>query len=386
MPAALHRLVRHLPPAVRDAVKSLPGVTAVRDRLYRRPQGDGPDPGSPRPVVYLPTWLEWDVMRQRPHYLLEALARAGHPVWFVDPSQKAVRTSSSGVMVSPSFRPVPARDVILYSHFALNARLGDHFENSTLIYDILDDLSIYDPDEIRLPENQKVRPHHRVVVGEASVVMVSNPVLYEGHKHERPDLLLIENGVDPAVFDPDGPATEIVSDSPVVGYHGAISEWFDFDLVRDVAEARPGLAFVIVGPTDERVAHKADELRRLPNVHLLPRQDVESVVGIIRGFDVGIIPFLVNDMTSGVTPLKMYEYMAMQVPCVSTALPAAVSHGSVAVAANVEEAVEAIDAVLAGDIDRQRLRNEAMAASWDRRIEPLLARLESDGLRFVPTP
>ncbi len=81
----LHRLLARLPAGVRNLLKRVPGASQLRDRLYGQPEGAAPTSGSLRPVVYLPTWLEWEVMKQRPQYLLEALAAAGHEVWFVDP-------------------------------------------------------------------------------------------------------------------------------------------------------------------------------------------------------------------------------------------------------------------------------------------------------------
>ena len=42
-----------------------------------------PVSGELRPVVYLPTWVEWNSMKQRPQFLLEAFAKAGHDVWFI---------------------------------------------------------------------------------------------------------------------------------------------------------------------------------------------------------------------------------------------------------------------------------------------------------------
>ncbi|MCB1247724.1 MAG: hypothetical protein KDB69_10690, partial [Acidimicrobiia bacterium] len=56
--------MRRLPSPVRRWVKRLPGAGAVRDRLSGTPRMRGPGPGELRAVVYPPTWVHWDVMKQ----------------------------------------------------------------------------------------------------------------------------------------------------------------------------------------------------------------------------------------------------------------------------------------------------------------------------------
>jgi teichuronic acid biosynthesis glycosyltransferase TuaH len=328
---AVHRLLTRTPAGVRRFLKGLPGAAAVRDRSYGRPRGPAPSPGDLRPIVYLPTWLEWDVMRQRPQYLLEALARAGHPVWFVDPRLDAPRRVEPGIHLVPSLAPVPPSGVILYTHFAPVGTLFDRFDEACVVYDLLDDLSIYQEADRFLPARRTVEFHHRGVVAAADVVLTSNAVLASRHREERPDLVMVENGVDLERFTPEGAlAPELESiDSPVVGYHGAIAPWLDTRLVRHLARARPDLTFVFVGPVDPRVSRQFASLWGLANLLHLGLRPADRIPEFVRRFDVGIIPFIVDEMTSGVTPLKMYEYLACGVPVVATPLPACVAHPDV---------------------------------------------------------
>ncbi len=380
----MHRLIGRLPKRVRHLLKSVPGAAAARDLLYFRPRGEPLPPGSLRPVVYLPTWLEWDVMKQRPQYLMEAFAAAGHEVWFVDPRLPGPSSGGPGVNLVGSLRPVPRSDVILYTHFAPTRSLIKGFERAVIVYDLLDDLSIYDSDEEGMPENRRARHHHEVLVSEADFVIVSNPVLKRRHLGERDGLILVENGVDPFRFTPDGARAAGLPGGTVVGYHGAISPWFDFDLVTVLALSRPALEFVLVGPIAPEVAGRAQTLQELPNVHLYPPQPASRVAGFVRGFDVGIIPFVVDEMTQGVTPLKMYEYMATGVPVVATPLPACKALQAVRVAGDPEEFAHQIDlALAAAGSDQPMLRQEAEKAAWNHRIEPLLDRLTEEGVRIV---
>jgi glycosyltransferase involved in cell wall biosynthesis len=101
-------------------------------------------------------------------------------------------------------------------------------------------------------------------------------------------------------------------------------------------------------------------------------------------FDVGTIPFALNDLTRVVNPLKLYEYFAMGIPVVATQLPEVIKHRGLAYIANdsrdfiamVEEAVkEPVD-----DPVRKRRVRVAKDNSWKNRGQ-LIGELLSVSLR-----
>lgn len=380
----LHRLLARLPAGLRNLLKRAPGAVWLRDRLYGYPTRPPAPPGSLRPVVYLPTWLQWEVMKQRPQYLLEALASTGHEVWFVDPRLGRAETVGERIHLVPSIRSTPRSGVIVYTHFAPNQTLIDRYQDAVVIYDLLDDLAIYEPNETGMPAERTVKHHHRPLVEEADVVIASNPILGQRHRGERTDLILVENGVDLARFTPEGPVAESLPRGVIVGFHGAVAPWFDFDLVTSVAGIRPELEFVVVGPIEPEVEDQAQMLGELGNVTLLPAESSDRIARYVRGFTVGILPFVVDEMTEAVTPLKMYEYLASGVPVVATPLPACDRHPAVATASQPGEFAARIDDAL-GLTPRQRLdlRAHAEPAAWEQRIGPLLNRLEERGQRRV---
>jgi glycosyltransferase involved in cell wall biosynthesis len=365
--------------------KRVPGAAWVRDRIYGYPAGPRPAPGTLRPVVYLPTWERWEVMKQRPQYLLEAMAAAGHEVWFVDPRLAEPDTAGDLIHLVPSIKETPPSGVILYTHFAPTQTLLDRFGDRVVVYDLLDDLSIYEPNERGMPVERTVKHHHGPLMTVADVVIASNPVLADRHRFERDDLILVENGVDLNRFDPEGPIAPELPDGTIVGYHGAVAPWFDFDLMAAVATLRPGLTFVLVGPVDPGVDGQAAKLAGIPNVVLLPAQGSERIADFVRGFDVGVLPFTVDEMTEAVTPLKMYEYLACGVPMVGTPLPACVAETAVRTASDPEGFVAAIDAAIElGRGERLDLRRHAEPADWRRRVAPLRSRLEERSQLTVP--
>jgi len=100
---------------------------------------------------------------------------------------------------------------------------------------------------------------------------------------------------------------------------GALYEWVDFELIRDLAASNKSWSLVMVGP--KRPGRKTVNL---PNIHYLGRKPYSVLPGYIQHFDVCIIPFRLSQTTLGSSPVKLYEYMASGKPVVSTDIPEAV--------------------------------------------------------------
>ena len=337
-------------------------------------------------MVCLPTWSRWGVMQQRPQYLMKAFAASGHPVYFIDPGEPEPRTVD-GVYVVSSLAAVPGRHVILYVHFAPLQELFDRFDDPVIVYDVYDDLSIFEPDEVDLPPERRVEAHHDQVLERADLVLMSHPLIADRHGRGAEDLLVVENGVDPAMFRADTARPSDFPDisGPVIGFHGMLSHWFDFDMLEAVARLRPDWSFVLVGPHDSKVEDRVRALLDAPNISLVGERPSDDIAAYVRQFDVGAIWFQVDDLTSAVNPLKMYEYLAAGIPVVATPLPACVDKIGVRTADHPESFASAIsDALEPGGLDPEALVQVAWEASWDRRLAPVLEWLEEMALRRVP--
>jgi glycosyltransferase involved in cell wall biosynthesis len=328
-------------------------------------------------------------MRQRPQYIVAAFAAAGHEAYFVDPRETAIR-EVDGVTIVPSLDHVPGRGVIAYVHFAPAGAMLDRFDDAALVYDILDDLTIYEADEQGMPLERRVASHHPAMMQQATVVTASAPVLIDRHISERSDILLVENGVDVERFAaPHGRPGDVPlpqPGTPLVGYHGAIAQWFDFDLMQKVVVELPDHRFVFVGPVEPGVTQPANELFAAPNVVHIPERPSDDMPAYVASFDVGIIPFRVTTMTEGVSPLKMYEYMAAGKPVVATPLPTCVAHHLVRTASECGPFGTAIRSALAANrVETEHLaRAAAREASWERRVDIMRKALQDKGRLRVP--
>jgi len=233
------------------------------------------------------------------------------------PSLRSVVSAWARSRVSAHLRHTgidPSRSVFILSNvFAIDVAAS--FRPSRLVYDCNDAHA----DFPGLP--QWARSYQERTLRRADRVIVSARRLGEDAARVRGsdrDVLMVGNGVDYRAFHE---AVLLRKKSPgarpLIGYIGAIAPWFDFELVRAVAEARPQWDFVLVGPVLGEPAALA-RLDALPNVSVRPAVPHDEVPRVLADFDVGLIPFRRTTLTEGVNPNKLYEYLAAGLPVVST--------------------------------------------------------------------
>jgi glycosyltransferase involved in cell wall biosynthesis len=87
--------------------------------------------------------------------------------------------------------------------------------------------------------------------------------------------------------------------------------------VASAAKLAPDLHFVIAGPRFVDVTPLAAH----PNVRLLDAIPSEDVMNYMVRFDVGILPYALDQFTAAIMPVKLKEYLAAGLPVVATPLP-----------------------------------------------------------------
>lgn len=105
---------------------------------------------------------------------------------------------------------------------------------------------------------------------------------------------------------------------PVLGYYGAIAEWFDTELLRRLAEAFPDCEIQLIGADTAGVGHA---LRDLGNVRMLGERPYATLPKWLAGFDVCLIPFKIIPLTLATNPVKIYEYLSAGKATVGVDLP-----------------------------------------------------------------
>jgi len=164
----------------------------------------------------------------------------------------------------------------------------------------------------------------------------------------------------------------------IIGYYGAIAEWFDLDLVEAVARQHPDCAVLLIGAD---TANARSRLEKLPNVIFTGEMPYSQLPHYLHGFDVCLLPFKVIPLTLATNPVKVYEYLGAGKPIVAVDLPEmAQFDGLVYAAAGKEAFLAAVTKVLSQpepySLVQQR-KAFAKGQTWQHRAEALIQAAES---------
>jgi len=166
---------------------------------------------------------------------------------------------------------------------------------------------------------------------------------------------------------------------PRIGFVGAPERKVDAALLEAVARLAPEWTFVLVGPLRNFPGRR--QLRKLPNVKLLGPVPPADVPATLSALDVAIIPFSVDPLTRGVSPLKLFEYLAAGPPIVSTPIPEVADlRDVVRIAGDAAAFRREIAEALAEADDPEKLRQRIETAhrnTWDHRVADIARVLET---------
>ncbi len=346
-------------------------------------------------VYILSYCFDWNLpLYQRPHQIASALAKLENSyVLFV--SDEYRYDNFSGIfsvkeqldVVSKRIMPYmddafcEAKEVTVFKCWPMQTEWLRHIRCDKLVYEYIDDLSIlpYCTDEM-------IKEHQRLLAKANLTVCTSEMLLKEARTCAR-KAILSPNGGDYEHFYiarnsevPKELAEWIAPYECVLGYYGAIAEWFDYDLVCNVAQKRKNWCFVLIG--DKSGASK-EELCRLEaeNIVCLPAQKYEVLPRFAALFDIQVIPFKVNRLTEAVSPVKLFEYMAIGKPILTAPLPECKRYESVRTYTDADDFIKQAEKLLKLAHDPEYLAvmdKEAKDNTWDARVEEIVGSLRGE--------
>jgi len=390
-------------------------VPAALRRLRMAPPGTAAaaecQAAAGAPVLYLPA-VAWSYRFQRPQHLALALARAGHPVLYIEgflrsrllPSRSLVHRQGDlhVLRVRVPGRPDPYRqplDAVAAARLASTilsglrdrrplmvlvqlpfwAELGRELARRLgvpLVYDRIDLHTGFPgvPPEVEAVEAELLR--------EADLVCATASRLAETPAELDSRVLLLPNAVDLAAFPkPSASAISRPTRGPVrIGYVGALGPWFDTAAVREAARRHPDWQFRLAGQVE---APEVAALADLPNLEMPGEIPFRDVPGFLAGLDVALVPFRDLPLTRAVDPVKLYEALAMGLPVVARRLPETErwAEPHVYLYDSPEDLTRQLRRAVAEQtpaLARER-RTLAEGESWDHRVEELLGALRGLG-------
>ncbi len=354
------------------------------------------------PILVCHSHLRWDWVYQRPQHLLSRMARRWPVILEEEPVFDDRRPGldilpvADGVTVLRPHRPAHqdfdlgrlvedyvgmARDdrpLIRWFYSPMFAPYGERLgDGQVVVYDCMDELANFAgaPDGLLEAEAR--------LLSRADVVFTGGQSLYESKRDRHANVHCFPSCVESEHFaralDPDLPLPADLAGlpRPIFGYYGAVDERLDYGLIARLAEA-PGVgSVVLVGPM---IKVDPAALPRHPRLHYLGQRTYAELPAYLKGFDVCLMPWALNDATRMISPTKTLEYMAARKPIVSTAVHDVVrDHGDLVLIARdhehfVELAVGAMDTFDDRRAEAQQVRAEQHG--WDATAEAMRKLIE----------
>ncbi|MDB5798791.1 MAG: UDP-galactopyranose mutase [Paucimonas sp.] len=359
------------------------------------------------PAIIVLSHLRWDFVYQRPQHLLSRLAQR-YPIIFVEEPIKSDNNHWEVSNPQPNVTVVRPHTTLDLPGFhddhlpqlnkLMRSLVADHDDHVAwlytpmalpllqemhprlVVYDCMDELSAFAnaPKQLIQRENALLRT--------ADLVFTGGPSLYAAKKDRHPNVHCFPSSVDVRHFEQ---ALDRTNSHPLhrdipgprLGFYGVIDERLDTGLIARVADAHPQWQIVLVGPV---VKISPESLPRRDNIHYLGQQAYSDLPQFLAGWDVCLLPFALNDSTRFISPTKTLEYMAAELPIVSTPVKDVADNYSdvVYIAGTPEEFIAACESAL---LESPAARSEKIKAmrrvlantSWDTTVDQMHALIEA---------
>ncbi|MGO9112927.1 MAG: glycosyltransferase [Thermoguttaceae bacterium] len=387
--------------AWRLAFGSRPPVMAEVPSLQAVEHGSLPAPGSKYDVFCLPI-IAWDFRFQRPQQLMRQFARKGHRVFYFShqftsgavPRWRELECNVSEISVSGTpeinvYTQVPsAKDLqwattsidylrrsanvdaaIIVVQLPFWTSLAEQMRTRygwPIVYDCMDDHAGFSTNtNDMLGEEQRL-------LAEADLTVVSSTLLYDKAQEKSPRVLLVRNAAEYEHFAQEFDSVA-ATQTPLVGYYGAIADWFDVELVAELARLRPDWRFQLIGAVS---LADIGPLQGMKNIELLGEQPYRDLPRLIAPWDCGLIPFKRIPLTEATNPVKVYEMLAAGKPVVAVDLPELrpiAAEGLIEIAADASGFAQAIEKCISEQREEKVESRRAFARrnTWAERFSSM---------------
>jgi UDP-galactopyranose mutase len=367
-----------------------------------------PAPRELAPPLVVYSHLRWASDVQRPQQLMTRMAQSRSIVFVEEPVRGEhegwqLETPAPGLLVArpitpvdlPGFAAAQAPMLQRMLRRLLHRRgIGSHTAwlctpmawplaqalcPDAVVYDCMDALSA--PSEMRERE--------RDLLTAASLVFTGGPSLYRAKCGLHSRVRCVPSSIDAHHFCGAARGTPLDQSRiprPRLGFCGVIDERVDVDLLGQLAAARSDWHVVLVGPISAPSA-----LPQAANVHYLGPRDYADLPAYVDGWDVCLLPWVVNEATHVVSPTQTLAYMAAELPIVSTPIrDISEPYGEIVYVAEPHDFAAACERALhAPDYERLerllRMRHVIARTSWEGTANHVLCELAAaEGAHALP--
>jgi UDP-galactopyranose mutase len=348
------------------------------ENIWRRNQHVAKHISGSRKIFYLTTFPFYDMEKfQEPgnlagRWVSEGIFAISLPVLVGESKIPLIRRINQIYMTSTAItkcRQIGISPGILWFSQPYSESITRYWEGTSVVYDVQDEFpAIPTPSDIYEREVRLLQKSDLVFTGTYS--------LYLKKREHAKNIHFIACGVDYHHFHQAcdssleiPPDIASIKAGKTLGYFGAVGERIDWSLLREISVRHPDWAIVLIG-AEGRIE---PDIKELKNIYFLGVRGYETLPYYIKGFDVCLIPFKLNDYTRYIYPTKLLEYLCAGKPVISSPIPDVERFFSdiVGIAGDIES-FEKEMVKIEEDDDRVRKGIEmAQNTSWEKAVEEM---------------
>lgn len=163
-----------------------------------------------------------------------------------------------------------------------------------------------------------------------------------------------------------------------VCYYGALAKWFDYELIKKIAKTQKYNIILFGIKYDEAFD---ENINGEENIYFMGPRDYKVLKYYAEKCDILTIPFILNDITKSTSPVKIFEYMALHKPIVTTDMQECRKYKSVLIGKNHEDFIRCLEKAYKIRNDKEYIKlldKEAKENDWKEKAEVIINLIRKD--------
>lgn len=290
-------------------------------------------------ILYL-MHVDWNWIKQRPHFIAEELAKNGNKVDIIFKKQYVKNNLVDNGTFNGSIRPIPSlrggdrfkiiqifnRLIYLlflrtiktqkYDYvFVSHPLLFSDCIKSKIIYDCMDDYAAFSKSLESDYHRNTLLNFELKLSKKAELVVFSSDYLRCAVRNRYGNIFKNSVVVNNAINMPTNSivfSEKKVTDTINLTYIGTISNWFDFEVLKKVKETYKSKKIIVnlYGPCETKKIEIED-------FNFLGPINHDKIFNAMMDSDILIMPFVLTELIKSVNPVKLYEYIYSGKPIIT---------------------------------------------------------------------
>ncbi len=293
------------------------------------------------------------------------------------------------IMKELSKRNIPKYIQLYSTDWKLTVENIENYLNNgfKFIYEYIDDISPELAGTKDIPKNitdkyQYAMKNKNVYVVVTAEMLKQDVIKQRGEKN----LIFSSNGVDTSFFETydkdfkfEQEFTNILANKKInLCYYGALAKWFDYDLIKEIAKTDKYNIILFGIKYDESYD---ENIKNEKNIYFMGPRDYKILKNYAKKMDILCVPFKINNITRATSPVKLFEYMALEKPIVTTDMNECRKYKSVLIGKNHKDFLKKLEEATKLEKDKEYiklLQKEAKENDWSNKAKAIIEEISKN--------